>query len=636
MIKSHPFSRHYGPTPGAVGRYNSKLSASQIPKQREKVTEWICRDHGLYKGCGMVFFDQMQYNEHKKIRNISRDKMCPMKRKIEEEKEHAEKEARKIDVQPERKGGGAEGAGVGNTNQTLNISSSPPPSTAGDRGVSPPAGREADSVSVRSDGVLLIPELPSSSPLPDVVTSSKPPVSASGLRLPVVRRSCSPVDGPSMPHIARSPRQGEEVPDCPTAHSRSPSPRPASRSLSPQREKQTPSRSCSSRSPSPPSVRRSPSPPSSTRLPVKSNPGSSKTVTHPSQLQEGSTVPSGETSIVRDQVSASIRKKDLTKVNRNKHFDNQKENNDLEDMALLLDKKVVRKQQISLLKEKKQETVANEKTVDENAKKKSEEISLSMEVDNRIAEVEEAQSKPKGGNIGGLKRKSVESSDEKQGKFMKINTSTEQISEDVNEGSQHDDPLSVIPDIRTSAAVVGQEANEVETGVRAKTDDTPVSVDDEEIEDIDRIEVFLMYHSQDDNDNRRDSLTPEVTEKDSNSLGSTEEDKEYEPDDTELQTLLRVVEKEVESMDAEFSSNEDEEDSEAFNNIMALLDKEEAEANPDGTENDMDSSLVNGNIEDEDETEVNSDDRTLEEDTSCIINVRDYEEEEIILYFGKH
>ena len=75
---------------------------------------------------------------------------------------------------------------------------------------------------------------------------------------------------------------------------------------------------------------------------------------------------------------------------------------------------------------------------------------------------------------------------------------------------------------------------------------------------------------------------------------------------------------------------------EAFNNIMALLDKEEAEANPDGTENDMDSSLVNGNIEDKDETEVNSDDRTLEEDTSCIINVRDYEEEEIILYFGKH
>ena len=141
---------------------------------------------------------------------------------------------------------------------------------------------------------------------------------------------------------------------------------------------------------------------------------------------------------------------------------------------------------------------------------------------------------------------------------------------------------------------------------------------------------------KDDNDNKRDSLTPEVTEKDSNSLGSTEEDKEYEPDDTELQTLLRVVEKEVESMDAEFSSNEDEEDSEAFNNIMALLDKEEAEANPDGTENDMDSSLVNGNIEDEDETEVNSDDRTLEEDTSCIINVRDYEEEEIILYFGKH
>ena len=121
MIKSHPFSRHYGPTPGAVGRYNSKLSASQIPKQREKVTEWICRDHGLYKGCGMVFFDQMKYNKHKKIRNISTDKMCPMKRKIEEEKEHAEKEARKIDVQPERKGVGAKGAGIGNTNQTLNI-----------------------------------------------------------------------------------------------------------------------------------------------------------------------------------------------------------------------------------------------------------------------------------------------------------------------------------------------------------------------------------------------------------------------------------------------------------------------------------------------------------------------------------
>merc|ERR1712115_681404 len=85
--RGYHFPRRYGPTPGAVGRYNSKLTMppSQIPKPIKR-KEWVCQDHGVVKGCEKIFHDQREYSEHVKIRNLARDKICPMRKEREVKK----------------------------------------------------------------------------------------------------------------------------------------------------------------------------------------------------------------------------------------------------------------------------------------------------------------------------------------------------------------------------------------------------------------------------------------------------------------------------------------------------------------------------------------------------------------------
>ena len=357
--RNYHFSRSYGSTPGAVGRYNSKLamSPSQIPKPSKR-KEWVCLDQGVLKGCEKIFHDQLEYNEHVKIRNLARDKICP-ERKEREKLKREEQKGSEVNVKNEWKG-------FKGPTEEITIPDSPPYIAPGeDRGVSPPAGQE--SFSVRDDGVLLLPEISSSTPpdLPDIITSSKPQESGPPkLRLPVVNRSSSP-PAASQPPV-RSPvrtQSSETLWNNPSPVN-APDP-PATRS--PNKEIVRRVRVVRSPETERPAVafsqQISDSPSSSKAEPTK--------VFIPTRKTENPKLP---IFIRNSEKPKQVKVAEKTDNSKNT---NQKENDDL---AMLLDKKVVRRQQLGLLSEKKKDKTV-EKMIPENVQKKT---AASEESPNRV------------------------------------------------------------------------------------------------------------------------------------------------------------------------------------------------------------------------------------------------------------
>ena len=47
--------------------------------RESKIRDFVCRDQGKLKGCGKIFQDQVEFNEHVKRRNLARDLICPNK-----------------------------------------------------------------------------------------------------------------------------------------------------------------------------------------------------------------------------------------------------------------------------------------------------------------------------------------------------------------------------------------------------------------------------------------------------------------------------------------------------------------------------------------------------------------------------
>ena len=349
--------KSYGSTPGAVGRYNSKLamSASQI-KMPTRRKEWVCLDQGILKGCEQIFHDQVEYNEHVKIRNLTRDKICPM-RKEREEKKKEEKKASEFNVKNEWKG-------FKGPTEEITIPDSPPYIAPGEeRGVSPPAGQE--DFSVRDDGVLLLPELSSSSSaLPDIITSTKPQESAPPkLRLPVVNRSSSPPASNQPP--LRYPGSQSSLWNSPSPISGSDGPetRTPNKDIVRVRVVRSPERPVI---PVIPVTQQSSVSPSSSSSSSKADEAIKVSVS--TKKKENPKLPT----FIRNSNTSSKpeQMKEVENTDKAKNT-NQKENDDL---ALLLDKKIVRKQQLDLLSEKKKEATV-EKTIPANVQKMTAESS---------------------------------------------------------------------------------------------------------------------------------------------------------------------------------------------------------------------------------------------------------------------
>ena len=77
--RSYNFPKTYGPTPGAVGRFNSRMDPKfNDAKTHSNKFEEVCKDRGLGKGCGRVFHNQDEYIEHiKERKKIENKNNCP-------------------------------------------------------------------------------------------------------------------------------------------------------------------------------------------------------------------------------------------------------------------------------------------------------------------------------------------------------------------------------------------------------------------------------------------------------------------------------------------------------------------------------------------------------------------------------
>ena len=74
-FSSNPIKRTYSAVPGAVGRYNSRMNKDQPSNAQPEMTEWVCTQRGSLPGCTRIFYEQQEYIDHIRQRNMN--KRCP-------------------------------------------------------------------------------------------------------------------------------------------------------------------------------------------------------------------------------------------------------------------------------------------------------------------------------------------------------------------------------------------------------------------------------------------------------------------------------------------------------------------------------------------------------------------------------
>ena len=72
---SNPIKRTYSAVPGAVGRFNSRMNRDQPSNIEPQISEWVCKPRGSQPGCTRIFYEQEEYIEHIRQRNMN--KKCP-------------------------------------------------------------------------------------------------------------------------------------------------------------------------------------------------------------------------------------------------------------------------------------------------------------------------------------------------------------------------------------------------------------------------------------------------------------------------------------------------------------------------------------------------------------------------------
>ena len=72
---SNPIKRTYSAVPGAVGRFNSRMNRDQPSNLEPQISEWVCKPRGSQPGCTRIFYEQEEYIEHIRQRNMN--KKCP-------------------------------------------------------------------------------------------------------------------------------------------------------------------------------------------------------------------------------------------------------------------------------------------------------------------------------------------------------------------------------------------------------------------------------------------------------------------------------------------------------------------------------------------------------------------------------
>ena len=524
-----------------------------------------------------------------KVRNLARDKICPEKKR--EQQEQA-KVVRILDTQPVR-------------------------------GVSPPP-LAAERVNVREDGVLLMPEI-SSTALPDVVTSSKPSISASGLRLPVVRRSLSPLSpareacadsdsssllreissAPVCRRISSSPpRESASAPDD-RRMSNSP-PRESSCAPDDRRMSSSPPRESSC---APDETRMSSSPPrESLNVQVRESSNTTVPECRKSTLIEESTSSSTSSSLTlaKEKKPTWINNSSLNESEQGNHTTTEGEK--LSASSGLKRKLVETSEGEDRRLKLKQISVVNYELSDEDGREKT------SVVDYESSEDEDRRD---------TSNKSSETSDKEM---------EDERAENFDD--RDDDTLKLIFNADKPSPLLEDNPNEP-THINVPNDETKTSADkDDDSFSYEQFEIEVASIVRDRKENSREINADEngicnaspYAAKDSNEgpqMRSNDESlsaERLQPQEEGGNDVIRVeganeeeirfwqnLKREVES--AEFSENEGEEDSVRISQILEILERE---------------------------VESDKERGTVEEEESNTEDVRKYEEEEIVLYFGKH